>query len=191
MNSPAIRPCGQQTEANSRDLSLADFTETDLVFPTLPGSDVAAVVQELSRALHRAQYIPDVLPFYHAALNREFLAATVTETGVAFPHARIQGSDRLCFAFGHCSQAIRWGGKHGPEVRLVFLIAAPATAVDGYLAFLNSLVQLVRREANLQALLAAATPGEVIDLLRQVPLKAPSVTAPLFDELNPIYAVTR
>ena len=190
MNSPAVHRRGQTTDANRRGLSLADFTEPDLVFPALPGSDVAAVVQELSRALHRAQYISDVLPFYHAALNREFLAATVTETGVAFPHARIQGSQRLCFAFGNCPQAIRWGGKHGPEVRLVFLIAAPATAVEGYLAFLSSLVQLSRREAKLKALRAASNPSEVIDLLGQMPLKAPSVTAPLFDELSPIYAVT-
>src|SRR5436309_3173038 len=54
-------------------LTLADFTSRELMIPTLRGQDAAAVIQELSAALRREQRVLDLLPFYHAALNHEYL----------------------------------------------------------------------------------------------------------------------
>ena len=70
-------------------MTLADFTTSELILPNLRGDDVATVIQELSRALQREKRVPDLLPFYHAALNREFLVSSDWEAGMAFPHARL------------------------------------------------------------------------------------------------------
>ncbi|NOS70392.1 MAG: PTS sugar transporter subunit IIA, partial [Verrucomicrobia bacterium] len=70
-------------------MTLADFTSPGLIIPHLRGQDAASVIQELSQALQREQRIPDSLPFYHAALNREFMVSTDMEAGMAFPHARL------------------------------------------------------------------------------------------------------
>ena len=70
-------------------LTLADFTSGGLLVPRLRGRDAASVIQELSQVLQRETRIPDLLPFYHAALNREFMVSTNMEAGMAFPHARL------------------------------------------------------------------------------------------------------
>ena len=72
-------------------MTLADFTSAGLIIPHLRGQDVATVIQELSQAMRRERRVPDLLPFYHAALNREFLVSTDMEAGMAFPHARLPG----------------------------------------------------------------------------------------------------
>ena len=49
------------------------------------GSVNHRVIQELSQAMQREKRVPDRLPFYQAALNREFLVGTEMEAGMRFP----------------------------------------------------------------------------------------------------------
>jgi mannitol/fructose-specific phosphotransferase system IIA component (Ntr-type) len=69
--------------------SVADFTHEALIAPQLSELDTAGVIQELSPLLQQEARIPDLPPFYHAALNREFLVSTAMDYGMAFPHARV------------------------------------------------------------------------------------------------------
>ena len=64
-------------------MTLADFTRPGLIIEHLERQDAASAIHELSVALHREGCIPDWLPFYHEALNREFLLSTDTEAGMA------------------------------------------------------------------------------------------------------------
>jgi mannitol/fructose-specific phosphotransferase system IIA component (Ntr-type) len=92
-------------------VTLADFTSPGLIIPHLRGQDAPSVIQELSQALQREMRVPDLLPFYHAALNREFLLASDWEAGMAFPHARLPALKEVCFAFGRSDEPLGWGGK--------------------------------------------------------------------------------
>ncbi len=92
-------------------MTLADFTSPGLIIPSLRGKDVASVIQELGQALQRKGRIPDLLPFYHAALNREYLLSTEMEAGMAFPHARAPGLNGLAFALGRSAEPLGWGAK--------------------------------------------------------------------------------
>jgi len=92
-------------------MTLADFTSPGLIIPHLRGQDVASVIQELSQALQREGRVGDLLPFYHAALNREFLVSTDMEAGMAFPHARLPGLKELSFALGRSGEPLGWGAN--------------------------------------------------------------------------------
>src|SRR5581483_2331135 len=119
-------------------MTLADFTNAEMVIPDLRGQDAAAVIQELSQAMHSENRVPDLLPFYQTALNREFLVSTETEAGMAFPHARLAGLKELSFGLGRSSKHLSWG--NAPRaVRLVFLIAVPATDATQYLPLISGL----------------------------------------------------
>src|SRR4051812_21217641 len=108
-------------------ITLADFTSPTLIVPQLCGHDAASVIQELSRALQRDNRVVDLLPFYHAALNREFMVSTDVEPGMAFPHARLPTLKQVSFALGRSATPLAWGVKAVAAVRLVFLTAVPAT----------------------------------------------------------------
>lgn len=142
----------------------------------LQGKDVPGIIQELSQTLQRDRRIPELLPFYHAALNREFLVSTDMEAGMAFPHARLPGLEQVSFALGRAGEPINWRARSTRPVRLVFLIAIPATDSTQYLPMLSGIARLAKDAALLQKLLEAADAAECIETLRSVELRIKSNT---------------
>ena len=148
--------------------SLADFTRVGLIVPALRERDAAGILGELSQVLHQTGFVPDVLPFYHAALNQELLANSALQCGVAFPHARLSAVKRLQFAFGRSPQPVVWGAKGSWRVQLVFLLAVPATAAAGYLHVLASLARLGQQPALLAELRSAPSADAVLAAFEKI-----------------------
>ena len=156
-------------------MTLADFTSPGLIVPRLRGQDGASVIQELSQALHRGKRLPDMLPFYHAALNREFLGSTDLEPGMAFPHARLAGLNELSFALGRSEQQLSWwGARTGRPVRLVFLLAVPATDSTQYLQLISGLSRFAKETRLVESLHAAQDSFQMLEVLQQIPLRSKS-----------------
>jgi fructose PTS system EIIA component len=161
-------------------MTLADFTSPGLIIPHLRGTDVAGVIQELSQVMQREGRVPDLLPFYHAALNREFLVSTDVEAGMVFPHARQSGLKDLAFAFGRSDEPLHWGTPSGRMVRMVFLIAVPATDATQHLLLISGLVRLARESRLVQALQEAQSAAEILEVLQQIQLR----TSPKLDSVH-------
>lgn len=153
------------------DVTLADFTTPDLVVPRLQGRDTSSVVQELSAVLQRSGCLPDLLPFYHAALNREFLGSTAVAPGWALPHARIKGLAKVVFALGRADEPVRWGGRDSHPVRLVFLCAVPETDATGYMTLLGGIARCQQAPAPSEGLLNAPDARAMFKILKTVPLR--------------------
>lgn len=152
-------------------MTLVNFTNPNLMIPHLRGQDAPSVIQELSRILQREKRIPDLLPFYHAALNREYMVSTDMEAGMAFPHARLPGVRELSFALGRSADPLAWGCKTPPSVRLVFLIAVPATDATQYLPLISGLARLGRDSRLVARLQAATDSSQMLVALQQVELR--------------------
>ena len=65
-NSPML---SEATPNGAAPVSLADYTKWALIVPLLREGDTAGIICELSQVLQRQGYVPDVPPFYQAALN--------------------------------------------------------------------------------------------------------------------------
>ena len=152
-------------------MTLADFTTPGLIIPHLRGQDVATVIQELSQALQREARVPDLLPFYHAALNREFLVNTDMEAGIAFPHARLPGLKELSFALGRSGDPLKWGTRAARSVKLVFLIAVPATDSTQYLSLISGLARLAGDGHIVERLHHAQDTLQILEVLQQIRLR--------------------
>jgi PTS system nitrogen regulatory IIA component len=155
-------------------MTLADFTRPGLVVSHLRGRDAPGVIHELSVALQREGVVPDLLPFYHAALNREFLLRTDLGSGLACPHARLPGLPTLAFACGCSDEPLVWNPHFSHPVRLVFLIAAPVADASSYLSLLSGIAQLSQDRGRLQNLRTAANVGDFLEILSQVPVRRPA-----------------
>jgi mannitol/fructose-specific phosphotransferase system IIA component (Ntr-type) len=150
--------------------SLADCTRRELIVLRLQERDAAGIIGELSRALREQGYVPDVLPFYQAALNQELLSNSANGFGIAVAHARLGGVKQLQFALGRANQPVVWGNKGSWPVQLVFLLAVPATDAAAYLHLLSSLARLGRNHEILAELLAASDASGVLTVLRKIKL---------------------
>jgi mannitol/fructose-specific phosphotransferase system IIA component (Ntr-type) len=151
-------------------MTLADFTSPGLIRPQLQGPDAASVIQELSQALQHEKRISDWLPFYHAALNHEFLVGSDMEAGLAFPHARLPGLRELAFAVGRSKEPLAWGSKSTRSVRMVFLIAVPATDSTQYLLLVAGLARLAKASQLVETLQAAPVASQMWETLQQIKL---------------------
>jgi mannitol/fructose-specific phosphotransferase system IIA component (Ntr-type) len=151
--------------------SLADFTRRELIVLPLRERDAAGIIGELSRVLREQDCVPDVLPFYQAALNQELLANSANGFGIAVAHARLGGVKHLQFALGHAAQPVAWGAKGSGPVQLVFLLAVPATDAASYLHLLSSLARLGRNDEIFTELLAASDASRVLAVLGKIKLQ--------------------
>jgi mannitol/fructose-specific phosphotransferase system IIA component (Ntr-type) len=152
-------------------VSLADYSRPALIVPRLRERDTAGIISELGQVLQREAIVPDVLPFYQAALNQELLANSALDCGLAFPHARLSGVKRLQFAFGRTLEPIVWGARSSWPVQLVFLLAVPATDAAGYLHLLASLARLGQQPEHLAQLRGAETTEDILAVLQKIRLR--------------------
>lgn len=152
---------------SARSRTLADYTCEGLILPNLHGRDAASVIHELTTALHREGRVPDLLPFYQAALNGEYLAAAVASSGWALPHARVASLEQPWFAAGRCPFPITWAGQARSPVKMVFLFCVPETDTRGYLGTLSALARLSCTPRLAERLACARTAGEFLDVFRQ------------------------
>ena len=152
-------------------VALADYTLPALIVPRLREGDTAGIISELSQILHSAGGVPDVLPFYQAALNQELLTNSALDCGLAFPHARLSGIKRLQFALGRTLEPIAWGAKSSWPVQLVFLLAVPATDAAGYLQLLASLARLGQQPEVLAQLRAAENAEAILTVLGNIRMR--------------------
>ncbi|HUL53693.1 MAG TPA: PTS sugar transporter subunit IIA [Opitutaceae bacterium] len=152
-------------------MTLADFTRPGLIIEHLDSRDAGSAIHELSMALHRGGCIPDWLPFYHEALNREFLLSTDTEAGMACPHARLPGLRELAFAFGRSDRPFSWGPGVAHPVRMVFLLAVPPANPEHYLALVAALARLAGDDSLLETIRRAPDGAGLMAAFSRVALR--------------------
>ena len=91
--------------------------------------------------------------------------ATGLPGGIGIPHARSAAITEPSLVFGRAADGIDWGAKDGPA-NLVFLIAAPEGGGEAHMQMLPKLARALMKKDFKAALLAAQTPGEVVNYRR-------------------------
>jgi len=149
-------------------MTLAQFTERQLLVPRLLSTDQAGAITELVARLYRAGRIDDSLAFFQAVMQREYTASTLTQEGVAFPHARGKGARSLSIAVGLSPQGIAWDKNQ--TAHTIFLLAVPVSQLEAYLKLIGALARVVRCETEFSQLRQCAQPEEMLRVLEAVPL---------------------
>ncbi|MDB2439871.1 PTS sugar transporter subunit IIA [Hellea sp.] len=94
-----------------------------------------------------------------AASERERLGSTGVGTGVALPHARLEGVDHVHAVFARLDTALDYDAIDERPVDLVALLIAPIDAGGAHLRALAKVSRMLRRE-DMRARLRAAPNAE-------------------------------
>ncbi|GAB3035020.1 PTS lactose transporter subunit IIC [Nocardioides flavus (ex Wang et al. 2016)] len=133
---------------------------------------LAGVVDDAGRATSKDQLVED-------AFARESTSATGLPGGIAIPHCRTAGVEVPTLAFARLEPPVDFGAKDGPA-DLAFLIAAPAGGDADHLTILTKLARALVKPAFTDALRAAATDEEVVDLVtHELGEPAPAAAKPV------------
>jgi PTS system nitrogen regulatory IIA component len=143
-------------------MRITDILAPELVLPDVPAGDkdtvlrhIAAQIQTQSPALGGADRI------HSALMNRERLGSTGVGAGVAIPHAKLDGLDRLVACFARVRDGLLFDAIDDDPVRLVFVLLVPEHSTGDHLKALARVSRLLR-DAKFRASLLDAADGAAI-----------------------------
>lgn len=102
-----------------------------------------------------------------AASERERLGSTGVGNGVALPHARIDGMDRVVAGFARLDEPIEFDAIDGRPVDLICFLLAPSDAGGAHLRALARVSRLLRRPELRQRLRAAPDAHALLAILSE------------------------
>jgi nitrogen PTS system EIIA component len=102
-----------------------------------------------------------------ALLAREQAGSTGVGGGVALPHARLPGLDRMRGVFIRLEAPVEFDAIDGAPVDLIFALFAPTDAGAEHLRALARVARLLRQKELRQQVRQARTPDAIYALLAQ------------------------
>lgn len=148
-------------------LSIDDITGEALVTLNLDSTDRWAAIDQLAGLLEADGRLTDRAAYVQAVREREEGSGTGMEMGIAIPHGKSAGVAQPSVAFGRCPSGVDFGAGDGTPADLVFLIAAPDGDSDLHVTLLSRLARKLVHDEFRDALRDAATPADVIDIIRK------------------------
>src|SRR3954467_4499002 len=135
-------------------MQLSDFLDFDAIKASLSGGNKRALLQQLSQ---RAAQPPggDSGEILSGVTERERLGSTGFGHGVAIPHGKIEGINRIYCLFVRLSEAIDYKAIDGQKVDLVFLLLSPPDAGAEHLKALASISRVTRHAPTLEKMRGA------------------------------------
>ena len=126
-------------------MEIADLLRPEGVFASLKSSSKKQVLQDLSQRAADLTGI-DERTIFETLLERERLGTTGVGNGVAIPHGRLGGLDRVQGLFARLERPIDFDAVDDQPVDLIFLLLAPESAGADHLKALARVSRLLRDE---------------------------------------------
>jgi nitrogen PTS system EIIA component len=134
----------------------------------IPGKKTKEVVLgEMAELVHRQAPRISLETVFNALWEREQIGSTGVGNGVAIPHARIKGLEKMLFCFGRSLEGISYDAVDNQPVYYIFMILCPADAAEAYLKTLAGASRLLRQPEIRRRLRLATDQREIIDIFRQ------------------------
>lgn len=135
-------------------MQLADFLDFDAIKTSLPAGNKRSLLQQLANVA--AQRLGLDASAIHASLvEREQLGSTGFGQGVAIPHGKIEGLNRIYGLFARLSEPLDYKAIDARPVDLIFLLLSPVDAGAEHLKALAAISRVTRNGATLEKMRGA------------------------------------
>ncbi|GGB35270.1 PTS IIA-like nitrogen regulatory protein PtsN [Tistrella bauzanensis] len=145
-------------------MEIADLLRAEGVFASLKSSSKKQVLQDLSQRAAELTGI-DERTIFETLLERERLGTTGVGNGVAIPHGRLAGLERVQGLFARLERPIDFDAVDDQPVDLIFLLLAPESAGADHLKALARVSRLLRDERVCDKLRGSDTADALYALL--------------------------
>jgi len=149
-------------------MNLADLLTPAGVVAGLRVSSKKQALQELARRAAQVTGQPE-RAIFEVLLTRERLGTTGVGNGVAIPHGKLEGLDRLHLLFARLAEPIDFDSIDEQPVDLLCLLLAPTSAGADHLKALAQVSRLLRDRQVCEKLRGAANGDALYALLTDVP----------------------
>jgi PTS system nitrogen regulatory IIA component len=145
-------------------MNIADIISKDAVLDNVQATSKRELIQVLSSKIANISGL-DERVIFDAVWERENLGSTGYGDGVAFPHARIEGLDKVSAMFARLDEAVDFDSLDGKPVDLVFLLISPENSGADHLTALATLSRVLKTEGACEKLRKARSVDEIYTIL--------------------------
>lgn len=124
---------------------ISDLLTPETIIADLKATSKKQALQEIASYAAKQLKLEDCAVL-DVLLERERLGSTGVGRGVAIPHGKMVGLDKLYFLFARLSTPIAFDSTDGRPVDLMFLLLTPENAGGDHLTALAKVSRLLRDE---------------------------------------------
>ena len=148
-------------------MRMSDFVVRDAIVPALTATNKEGVIREVVERLRGAGQFKgaDVEDVVRAILKREMLGSTGIGRGVAIPHTKHAGVERLVGTVAVSKAGVAFDSLDGEPVYVFVLLISPQDRPGDHLRALENVSRSLRDDGFVRALRQAATRESVWGLL--------------------------
>jgi PTS system nitrogen regulatory IIA component len=150
---------------------LNDLLTSDAVLAPLRANSKKQALQDIAERAARLTGLPE-REVFEALLQRERLGSTGIGDGIAIPHGRSHGLDRLHGLFARLEKPIDFDALDGQPVDILFVLLAPEGAGADHLKALARVARVLRDRSTLQRIRGAQDPDAIFAILTESAAKA-------------------
>lgn len=148
-------------------MKIADILDIKAISPALIAGNKVEVLTEMVELLRRVEPDLDANKLLTVLIEREELGSTGIGDGVAIPHGKLKGLDRLLMAFGRTTDGIDFDSMDNRPAHLFFLLLAPEYEATLHLKALARISKLLRKKDVREQLLTTSDPKVLLSILSQ------------------------
>jgi PTS system nitrogen regulatory IIA component len=149
-------------------MQVADLLTPESVIPALRATSKKQALQDLAKRAAEISGLSERAVF-DVLLERERLGTTGVGRGIAIPHGKLTGIDRIHGMFARLERPIDFEAIDDRPVDLIFLLLAPQSAGADHLKALARVSRLLRDNAVCDKLRAARGADAMYALLTSEP----------------------
>ena len=148
-------------------MRMSDFVVREAIVPDLTATTKEAVIRGMVESLHAAGQFrgADVEDIIRAILKRELLGSTGIGRGVAIPHTKHAGVDRLVGTVAVSHTGVPFESLDGEPVFIFVLLISPQDRPGDHLRALENVSRCLRDDNFVRALRQGTTREEISALL--------------------------
>lgn len=148
------------------NMEIADLLSPDAVVAHLKAANKKQVLQEMAHRSGQLTRLPE-RRIFETLLEREKLGSTGMGQGIAIPHGRVPGIQKMTGLFAQLDHPIDFDAMDDQPVDLVFLLLAPEDAGADHLKALARVSRLLRNQAVCEKLRGAPQAATLYALLTE------------------------
>ena len=134
-------------------MKITDFLSRETIVPTLASREKNAALEEMAGYLGSTHHL-DKNKVLKVLLERERISTTAIGEGVAIPHGKLNGVERVVGVFARSPEGIDFASLDGAPTHLFFVLVAPENAAADHLKALARISRLLKDEAFRRRLMA-------------------------------------
>lgn len=149
-------------------MKISDMLHKNYIVEDLKAAGKQEVLEELAGLFEAGNGHPEKRSVVDVLMEREKLGSTGIGNGIAIPHGKMTGIEKILIGFGRSRKGIDFNALDGRPVHLFFLLLAPEASSGLHLRILAKISRMLTDEDFRSELMKAATADDLFQTIHEM-----------------------